>query len=220
MMSKQELHVVIKIAVGCAAFVAFLLARIVYTGSLTYTFLLWNLLLAALPLLFAGVVWLSVAQRYRASRGVAALFSLLWLLFLPNAPYMITDLIHIRASDGGMVLPDAVLLLLAALCGLALGLLSLRWMHALAAQRWGAAAGSSFAVLSLGLCGLGMTVGRTLRWNSWDMLTQPRPLLLELAGYVANPLTHWRMWSITLLFTAMLIYVYWLVDGSPARAAR
>lgn len=217
MMLKQELHVVIKIAVGCAAFVALLLARVFYTGSLTYTFLLWNLLLAALPLVFAGVVQFSAGR----ARGVAALFSLLWLLFLPNAPYLITDLIHIRYStDGDLVLLDAVLLLLAALCGLALGLLSLHWMQRLAVQCRGSAAGRGLALFSLGLSGLGMALGRSLRWNSWDMLVRPHVLLPELAGYAANPLAHWRMWCMTLLFAAVLIYVYWLVNEFPAKAVR
>jgi len=216
-MSSNDLNPILKIAVGCAAFVALLLARILYTGSLTYTFLLWNLLLAALPLLFAAVVRLSVAQLFPGSRGVTVLFSLLWLLFFPNAPYLITDLIHLRTSTDGMVLPDAVLLLLAALCGLALGLLSLRWLQTLAAQRWGNAAGRGLALFSLGVSGLGMYVGRTLRWNSWDLLLRPHVLLLELAGYAANPLTHWHMWSMALLFAVVLIYIYWLIGGAGMR---
>ncbi|MER2599627.1 MAG: DUF1361 domain-containing protein [Caldilineales bacterium] len=210
-MSTHEFRPILKITVGCATFVALLQVRMAYTGAPTYAFLLWNLLLATLPLAFAGLVRLSVAR----ARGVAVLFSLLWLLFLPNAPYLITDLIHIRYSDGGLVLVDAMLLLLAALCGLALGLLSLRWMQTLAEGHWGAVAGRALALLSLALSGLGMALGRTLRWNSWDLLTRPR-LLLEMAGYVANPLSHWRLWGMTVLFAAVLIYVYWLVNETAA----
>ena len=207
-MSPNELRPLPKILIGCAAFVALLLLRMAYTDSPAYSFMLWNLLLAALPLGFAGLTRFSMAR----ARPAAVLFSLLWLLFLPNAPYLITDLIHLRASEGSLVLVDAVLLLLAALCGVALGLLSVRWLHIAIRQRWGSVIGWAFVVVSLGLSSVGMYVGRTLRWNSWDVLTRPRPLLLEMAGYVANPLTHWRMWGIILLFAALLIYLYWLMD--------
>ncbi|MFZ2487252.1 MAG: DUF1361 domain-containing protein [Anaerolineae bacterium] len=204
----NELRTAARLAVGCLGFTTLLMARIIYTGTPVYAFLLWNLVLALLPLLFAG---LAVRTRSRMLTGA---FGLLWLLFLPNAPYLMTDLIHLRYgnSEGALALLDAVLLFSGALCGVALGLQSLRWLHTPIKQRWGNLVGWAFAILSLGLSSVGMYVGRTLRWNSWDVLTRPRPLLLEMAGYVANPLTHWRMWGIILLFAALLIYLYWLMD--------
>lgn len=211
----NERRTVARLAVGCLGFVTLLVARIIYTGTPVYAFLLWNLLLALLPLLFAGL-----AVRLR-SRALIAVFGLLWLLFLPNAPYLMTDLIHLRYgnSDGALALLDAVLLFSGAFCGLALGLQSLRWMQARVARRWGQGVSQGFALAALSLSGLGIYLGRTLRWNSWDLLLQPRAVLLDIASYVINPLSHWRMWSMTLLFAAVLIYVYWLMYESSVTNA-
>lgn len=210
----NELRTVARLAVGCLGFATLLMARIIYTGTPVYAFLLWNLLLALLPLLFAGL-----AVRAR-SRVLTAAFSLLWLLFLPNAPYLMTDLIHLRYgnSEGALALLDAVLLFSGALCGLALGLQSLRWMQARVAQRWGHAISQGFALAALSLSGFGIYLGRSLRWNSWDVLTQPRALLYDLTAHVVNPLAHWQAWVLSALFASVLVYAYWLMQAGARRA--
>jgi len=97
-----------------------------------------------------------------------------------------------------------------ALCGLALGLVSLRWMHALVAQRWGRLHGWAFAATALGAAGFSIYLGRYVRWNSWDLLTQPSPLLRDILGRLANPIDHWHTWAMSMLFASLLIFAYWL----------
>src|ERR687897_282870 len=97
----------------CVALVAF---RVAYTGDGTYLNLVWNLVLAWVPFVVALVV-------YDASRRGAPTIALvaggaLWLLFFPNAPYLVTDLGHLQSHFGAPVWFDVVLLSTAAWAGL------------------------------------------------------------------------------------------------------
>ncbi len=115
------------------------------------------------------------------------------------------------APDGHVpVLFDTVMLFSFALCGLALGLVSLRWMQGLVASRWGRLHGWIFAATALGAAGFGIYLGRYVRWNSWDLLTQPTPLLRDILSRLANPVDHWHTWAMSLLFASLLIFAYWL----------
>lgn len=192
---------------AAAAFPVILVtARSIYVGQLTATFLLWNLFLAWLPLLFAALAVVTA----RRSLLLALLPGLAWLMFLPNAPYMVTDLMHLSYDGRVPVLFDTVLLFSFALCGLALGLVSLRWMQGLVAGRWGRLGGWAFAATALGAAGFGIYLGRYVRWNSWDLLTQPSPLLRDILSRLANPIDHWHTWAMSLLFASLLMFAYWL----------
>lgn len=192
---------------AAAAFPVLLVAaRSLYVGQITGTFLLWNLFLAWLPLLFAALA-LIVARR---SPRLALAPGLAWLLFLPNAPYLVTDLMHVTRDGRVPVLFDTVMLFSFALCGLALGLVSLRWMQRLVADRWGRLGGWLFAGTALSAAGFGIYLGRYVRWNSWDLLTQPSPLLRDILGRLANPIDHWHTWAMSLLFASLLMFAYWL----------
>src|SRR5436189_5146585 len=80
-----------------AVSVAMVFARVVWTGHIRYAFLIWNLFLAWLPLIFA----LLAAERYQnGSRRNWRFLGLTaaWLLFFPNAPYIFTDVIILTTS--------------------------------------------------------------------------------------------------------------------------
>ncbi|MCB9153604.1 MAG: DUF1361 domain-containing protein [Caldilineae bacterium] len=130
-----------------AAFpVALVIARSLYAREITATFLIWNLFLAWLPLLFAALaIWVE-----RRSLLLAILPTAAWLAFLPNAPYLVTDLMHLAADSRVPVLFDTVMLFTFALYGLALGLVSLRWMQSAVARRWGRWLGWGFVLGTLG----------------------------------------------------------------------
>jgi len=192
--------------------------RVAYTGSLTHTHVVWNLLLAWLPVAFAYL-----ALRPQATpRSLRLVFCLVWLLFLPNAPYLITDLIHLPYGGGIPILYDVVLLFSAALCGLALGLVSLRWMQAAVAGRLGIWPGRLFGLAALGLAGFGVYLGRYLRWSSWDVLLKPVALAHDIWLHVIHPIQHWQAWALALLFALLLAFAYGLVatleetKGPPA----
>jgi uncharacterized membrane protein len=207
----QSHSAIFRLALASALPVAMLFARILYTGRITYGFLLWNLFLAWLPLLFAYLALHSFPHR----RWAAFLFAASWLLFLPNAPYLITDIMHLHYSGSNLVLYDTVMLFILALCGLLLGAVSLRWMQLVAARRFGLWFSRAFVLMALGMTGFGIYLGRFLRWNSWDLVTNPLSLLQDISPHLLHPLIYWRTWAMTLLFALALSFVYWLLAGLP-----
>ena len=139
--------------------------------ALDFRFLVWNLILAWIPLLLS----LGVYDAYRRGRSLLWLSPMLalWLLFLPNAPYIVTDFVHLSASSRAPLWFDGVELSAFAWTGMLLGFVSLYLVHAVLRFRYGAPLGWSAVLFVLALSGVGVYLGRVKRWNSWDLLTQP-----------------------------------------------
>jgi uncharacterized membrane protein len=195
---------------AAAAFPLALLAlRIrVADDTLTFRFLLWNLFLAGLPVAFA--LGLDAAAR-SGRRVVAAACAALWLLFFPNAPYLVTDLIHLRERPPTPLWFDALVLASAGVAGLLAGFASLRLVQVVAARRVGTAWSWVGALVLLFACGFGVYLGRFGRYNSWDVLTRPRSLLYGGALQQGDPLAARRAVAVTLLFSGFLIVGYLVV---------
>jgi uncharacterized membrane protein len=181
-------------------------ARAVYSGQIVYTFLIWNLFLAWLPL---GFAWLALRWRKRPFAALAAAF--LWLLFFPNAPYLVTDLIHLRAYAPVPLWYDLILLLDYALLGLFLGFVSLRMMQELVHGRFGRVAGWFFVLAALGTGGLGVFIGRFLRWNSWDLFVRPLSLVGDVWGRLGEP----RTMVVSGLLALLLLFAYVIFSMGP-----
>jgi uncharacterized membrane protein len=143
-------------------------------------FLVWNLFLAWIPLAFA------VSFRVARRRWVAVLNGGAWLAFLPNAPYLITDLVHLQGRDElwRHILQYGV----AAWTGTMLGVVSLRIMHVEVERRFGRAAGWTLVAASTALCAIGVVIGRFQRWNSWDLLRRPRSIAGSTFDWMRAPI--------------------------------
>jgi uncharacterized membrane protein len=182
------------------------LVRFAWAGPELW-FLGWNLLLAWVPWLSARAI-----ARLPGRRALAAL-SALWLLFLPNAPYLVTDLIHIRPRPPVPSSYDVLLFASFALAGCALAWGSLELVHGRLVCAVGRARAAAAIALVLLLVGFGVYLGRFGRWNSWDVLLRPGALLADAAGALVDP----RALAFSLLFAAFLGAGYLLVQ--PPRAA-
>lgn len=186
--------------------VALVVLRVERSGSLSYVFLCWNLFLAWIP-------WLA-GQAFRASsrRRGSILLRLgcfaLWLLFLPNAPYILTDLLHLKPRPSVPLWYDLALLLSCAGTGLLLGYVSLLAVQGAVEERLGRVAGWIVAAGSLFLSGFGIYLGRFLRRNSWEALTDPAGLFLDVADRLLNPAAHPRAYAFTLIFGIGLLLGY------------
>ena len=189
-------------------FTMFLLAtRIVLTGQLNYIFLAWNLFLAWIPFVISQKI-IGVKNRWR----ILLLFST-WLLFLPNAPYIITDFLHLKQRPPIPYWYDILLLFSAALNGLLLGLASLLSVEKFLADRYGNKISAVLVFCSFFLCAFGIYIGRYLRWNSWDIITNPHDIALDILTRVLNPFDHFGTWSVTLLFGSFFYILYYSIKN-------
>ncbi len=200
---------VLTLAAGLPA--GLILFRMHYTDSIVFGFLLWNLFLAWLPLLFA---WFALRSAPR-SRLLALFSAAAWLAFLPNAPYLITDIAHMRPLDDIPYFYDVVMFFSLALTGLALGFASLAWMQETIWTKLGVWPARAFAAGVIALASFGVYIGRFLRWNSWDILINPGPLFLEIARIVHHPLAHRSIWAHVALLTVALLFAYGLLTILP-----
>jgi uncharacterized membrane protein len=196
---------------------ALLVLRVERSGSLRYLFLSWNLILAWIPCL-AGQAFRAASQR-GGSRVLRLGWFGLWLLFLPNAPYIVTDLLHLAARPRIPLWYDLALLFSFAGTGLLLGYISLLDVQSAVEERLGRTTGWTVAVVSLFMSGFGIYLGRFLRRNSWEVLTDPSGLFLDIADRLLNPASHPRACAVTLIFGLGLLlgYVALRMLAAPVR---
>ena len=186
----------------CACMVA---VRIERTHSGYYKFLLANLFLACIPLFLSSVLRTASHRRVHWIMQTALLS--LWLLFLPNAPYILTDIVHLTRASQAPQWYDLALLLSCAGTGLLVGYLSLIDVQSIVARSFGQACGWIFAMVSLMLSGFAIFLGRFLRWNSWDVLLEPT-LVFQIIGGMLRPWAHGQAVAVTIIFGAILTLGY------------
>lgn len=207
--ARQRLAVVTLLLLWCAALIFYriYLASDSLRGNGTKSMLglLWNLFLATVPLFWSSAFQAFMKRQRLAPAGGAFC---LWLLFLPNAPYILTDLIHLSPRPGVPLWYVLALLLACAGAGTMLGYISLMGVHAVIQREFGKTVGWAVAVGSLMLCGFGIYVGRFLRWNSWDAFTNPIGLAKSMIGQFIDPGLHPHPVAVTLVFGTGLIIGY------------
>ena len=181
--------------------------RIVCTGTTRYAFLIWNLFLAWLPLVFA----LLARERFRSRQRLDWRFTLLaglWLLFFPNAPYIFTDLVHLTRGSPHLFWVDMMLVVIGAFTGLVLGLVSLQLMQSIVAQRRGRLTGWTFVAATCGLGALGVHLGRFVRLNSWDAALAPVSVARHVGASMWGMLHDLPSAAFVILFSLFLLLAH------------
>lgn len=205
-MSRRRLAILGSLAGLSALVVAMVAVRVSYSGNSYYEALVWNLLLAWIP--FALAVYVYDGRR-RGERGpLLWAAGALWLLFFPNAPYIVTDFKWLRDWTGAPIWYDVVLVAAAAWCGLMLGFISLYLMQAVVRRSLGALKAWAFVIGVLAVSSFGIYLGRFQRWNSWDVFTRPGLLAHNVWPHLAHPYDHPKTVAVTVLFTAFLAMTY------------
>ena len=204
--ANERLVVLAGLGVASALCLGLELVREHRYGAYDFRFLIWNLILAWIPLLLALLVY----DRYRRGRSLLVLAPalVLWLLFLPNAPYIVTDFVHLSAGSPAPLWLDGVEVSAFAWTGMLLGFVSLYLVHAVARHRLGAVPSWIGVLCVLGLVGVGVYLGRVKRWNSWDLLTQPGARLAQLHAHLGDPASLTRAVGISLAVTCLLAAAY------------
>lgn len=155
-----------------------LLVRAKITHSIYLFFLIWNLFLALIP--YAVSTHLLLLKKQKRAKIQILCLSALWLLFIPNSFYIITDLVHLMNSEGVMLWVDLIILSSYALIGFALGLISLFHMEQVAKNLFSKKIVDTIIPLVCLLSGLGIYIGRILRYNSWDIISNPFELVNDI----------------------------------------
>jgi len=200
-----------KILMVSLGFTISLLAfRIVYSGTLTYIFFAWNLFLAAIPFLFSRKL-----KKHEKITKVSFLLIAGWLLFLPNAPYVVTDIFHFKERHPVPLWYDLLIVASAAWNGLCLGFISMMQVEQFLSKLLSKEKVQILISCFMFLCGYGIYIGRYMRYNSWDIVSDPLSLISESTDPFLNPILHFRVWEFTLLFSVMLSIIYFTLKNLP-----
>jgi uncharacterized membrane protein len=188
------------------AVLAILVVRWHYEPYLDRGYLVWNLFLAWIPYVCARIVWR--AARARSPLIVLAPLLVLWLLFLPNAPYLVTDVVHLHHPHDLRLLIEIALFSMVALAGVLLGVASVQPIHRLVAERYGPRASAAFPPLVAVAVAFGVYLGRVQRWNSWALFQTPGRLFHATWSVLGHPIAHPRAFGGIALFGIAFLVVY------------
>ena len=187
--------------------ISLLLIRILYTRQLTLSFFLWNLFLAYIPYLISA----SVKNYHKLQKpgllSVTVVFT--WLAFFPNAPYILTDFIHLHQRQHIPYWYDIIIFTLFAWNGLIIGFMSLHDMQQVVSGKFGPKYGWYFALTVLLLGSFGVYIGRHLRYNSWDVIMTPYSLAKDMVEIVIYPLRNKSAFKMTAGMSIFLITTYY-----------
>jgi len=180
----------------------------VWSGqSLRYGFLPWNLLLAWLPAIFAALLRKRLYKK-RFLDPLNLVLLALWLLFLPNSFYIVSDLIHLYDTGEVSMLYDAVLFMSFIFNGYLAGFLSVHIVHAQLLKRISERLAHSIITGVFLLCGFAIYLGRYMRWNTWDVVVHPLGVIFDASERVINPVAHPEALLTTMSFFVLIGSMY------------
>ena len=187
-----------------------LLGRVLVTQSLGYIFLPWNLFLAFVPYWITR--WTAgnpgiIQNKIKLIIALAA-----WLLFIPNSFYIITDLFHFTNIRSAPKWFDLLLIFSFAWNGILCGIISLRRVEIIMMELLRRKSFSILVVFAvMWLSSFGVYIGRYLRFNSWDVVTDPFSLAGEIFNMIIHPFHNLYPWGMTLCYSIFMTFLYFTV---------
>jgi uncharacterized membrane protein len=214
-MGRRFALIVLSLGGASVLSVGTLVVRTYDTHNYHYMFLVWNLCLAWVPLVAAYFAFTLARRGIDAHVGALLV---VWLLFFPNAPYMLTDFKHLHEPGHGKapLWYDGLMLSSFAWTALMLGFTSLYLVHAIIVRRVRASVGWGAVVCVLGLSSFGIYLGRFAGFNSWDVFAHPRILLSGVRQELHTLLHEPKMVGALLALTAFLVVGYLVVYAFAA----
>jgi uncharacterized membrane protein len=194
---------------ACAVCIGLVAARVVYSDSSRRIDLIWNLFLAWIPFILAYIAH-AVSWRRIWLYLVIPFVAFLWLIFFPNAPYMLTDLQDLaRASSDAPLWYDVIIVVWCSWTAMLLGVVSLYLMQDIVQRTFGRFIGWAFVFIISALSSFGIYIGRFVRLNSWDILQNPTETAMNILGIVIDPSR--RLAAFTFLYAFFFLFVYLLL---------
>ncbi len=233
MIKNNKIKILIALTLSSATSVLFVFMRIHYSKEITYKFMIWNIFLAWIPFLLSSI-FLIISPRIQTKgntsetkiktiiltkinpkllRFIQVIIFTLWILFLPNSFYIITDLFHLQPLHKNKV-PlwyDLILIISFAWNGLILGYCSLYLIHSYLNEKFNKYIGWSFILSLLLLSSFGIYIGRYQRWNSWDVFINPYNLVLDIGRRVTKPFVYPGLFGLTLAFSLFFMINYTII---------
>ncbi|WP_241780937.1 DUF1361 domain-containing protein [Cochleicola gelatinilyticus] len=186
-----------------------LFARVIITQSGFYLFLIWNLFLAIIPFLLSR--WLKLNPTIHLYKTI--IIGSIWLLFLPNAPYIMTDFIHLQTGTKIPFWYDLLLVSSFAVNGMLLFYLSLKDISLVINPFLGKKF-TTFVIILIGfLSGFGIYLGRFQRFNSWDLFLEPLLIFRAIKVLIIQPMDYWEVWTFTTIFGVFLTLGFYLLQS-------
>ena len=207
--NRHSIAVFVLLNTACLACTLLVLARIAYSDTTRHTGLIWNLFLAWIPFILAYFThaiswkrtWLYISIPVTA---------FLWLIFFPNAPYMLTDLQDLaRGTAGAPLWYDVIIVGWCSWTGTMLGVVSLYLMQDVVVRVFGRGMGWIFVFAISAASSFGMYIGRFVRLNSWDILQNPAETTMDILGLVIDP--SMRLLAFTVLYTFFFLLIFLLL---------
>jgi uncharacterized membrane protein len=200
-----------------AAVIFFLGLRTLLSGTTRYWFIPENLALAWISLFLAWLLTKELAnRRWRSWQNLGLTF--LWLIFLPNTWYVLTDFVHIYPTGEVSQIFDIVLMSLLVFTGFILGFASLFLIHRQLLARLRPLKSYLLIELAIVTSSFAIYLGRDLRWNSWDVIKNPGGVIVNVSDRIIDPFGSPRALNVTLLFFMLISVIYlafWIFSRPP-----
>lgn len=208
--NRHNIAVFVLLNLACAVCIILVAARVAYSDTTRHTGLIWNLFLAWIPFILSYVAH-AISWKRIWVYLVIPFIAFLWLIFFPNAPYMLTDLQDL-ARAGGKGAPlwyDVLIVVWCSWTGTLLGVISLYLMQDIIFRTFKRWIGWVFVFVISGLSSFGIYIGRFVRLNSWDILQSPAETTMEILGLVIDP--SMRLAAFTVLYTFFFLFIFLLL---------
>ncbi len=207
--NRYSIAVFVLLNLACLIVILLVVARVAYSETGRHAGLVWNLFLAWIPFMLAYFAHM-VSWRKSTLYLIIPVIAFLWLIFFPNAPYMLTDLQDLaRRSFDAPLWYDVIIVVWASWTGMLLGVISLYLMQDIIIRTFGRLTGWIFVFVISALSSFGIYIGRFVRLNSWDILQNPAEVGQEILGLVIDPSR--RLAAFTILYTIFFLFVFLLL---------
>ncbi len=181
--------------------------RVIIWGKFSFVYILWNILLAFIPFVISSLL-LSYLKRDNFKKIFFIIGIFFWLIFIPNAPYIVTDFIHLGEIHAVPLIYDVFLLFSSASVGLVLGFNSFFHIEQIVRAKYSSRTTSLIMGIILMVISFGLYLGRFLRFNSWDIFVNHLSLIKNIWKIFLESSSHIEVYLYTLLFFFFLTLSY------------
>ena len=189
----------------------------VFSGRFILGFLIWNLFLGYIP--YGISRWMQRKTDWKNSKPLFVFSLTAWLLFIPNSFYIITDLFHLGSFNRMPLWFELTVILSFAWNGLLLGILSVHHIEKLIAGSLPGGTRFLFIYPVMFLNALGVYIGRYMRFNSWDVITNPFQLIKDILDLALNPVAHKYAWGMVFCFSIFMTLLFFTLISAKKESA-